>query len=167
VKEIVLMGGAYFEVGNVTPAAEFNIYVDPEAAEIVLKSAVKLTVMPLDVTHKVLTTRPRVAALKAAGRVGEVVASWTGFFERFDVTKYGSEGAPLHDPTVIAYLLKPELFTGREVNVEIEAKSELTLGMTVADWWGVTGREKNAFFVGGVDADGFYDLLTERIARLG
>ena len=167
VKEIVLMGGAYFEVGNVTPAAEFNIYVDPEAADIVFKSGVKLTVMPLDVTHKVLTTHARVAALKATGRVGEVVASWTGFFERFDVTKYGSEGAPLHDPTVIAWLLKPDLFTGREINVEIETQSELTLGMTVADWWGVTSRPKNAFFVGGVDADGFYNLLIERIARLG
>ena len=167
VAEIVLMGGAYFEVGNVTPAAEFNIYVDPEAADIVFKSGVKLTVMPLDVTHKVLTTRARVAALKATGRVGEVVASWTGFFERFDVTKYGSEGAPLHDPTVIAYLLKPKLFAGREINVEIETGSDLTLGMTVADWWGVTKRPKNAFFVGSVDADGFYDLLTERIARLG
>jgi purine nucleosidase len=119
--------------------------------------------MPLDVTHKVLTTPARVAALKATGRVGAVVASWTGFFERFDVTKYGSEGAPLHDPTVIAYLLNPQLFSGRHINVEIETTSELTLGMTVADWWGVTGREKNAFFVGGVDADGFYRLLTDRI----
>jgi purine nucleosidase len=90
VQEIVLMGGAYFEGGNVTPAAEFNIYVDPEAAAIVFGSGVPITVMPLDVTHKVLTTRPRIDAFRALGtQVGEVVASWTDFFERFDMAKYG------------------------------------------------------------------------------
>jgi purine nucleosidase len=166
IQEIVLMGGAYFEVGNITPAAEFNIYVDPEAAEIVLKSGVPLTIMPLDVTHKVLTTEPRVDALRGLGRVGEAVASWTDFFERYDVEKYSSPGAPLHDPTVIAYLLRPALFSGRHINVEIENQSELTRGMTVADWWGVTDRPKNATFIGDVDADGFYNLLTERIATL-
>ncbi|MBN8291281.1 nucleoside hydrolase [Rhodobacter sp. NTK016B] len=165
IEEIVIMGGAYFEVGNITPTAEFNIFVDPEAAEIVFRSGVKLTVMPLDVTHKVLTTRPRIEALRALGPVGEVVASWTDFFERFDMEKYGSEGAPLHDPCTIAYLIDPTLFTGRQINVEIETVSDLTLGMTVADWWGVTDRAKNAYFVGSCDADGFYKLLTERIAR--
>ncbi|MDB5661367.1 MAG: nucleoside hydrolase [Cypionkella sp.] len=167
VQEIVLMGGAYFEVGNITPAAEFNIYVDPEAAEIVFKSGVPLVVMPLDVTHKVLTTKPRVQALRDMGtEVGRVSAAWAEFFERFDLAKYGSEGGPLHDPTVVAYLIKPELFSGRMINVEIETQSELTLGMTVADWWGVTDRAKNALFIGDVDAQGFYDLLTERLARL-
>ena len=164
--QIVLMGGAYFEVGNITPAAEFNIYVDPEAAAIVFGSGVPLTVMPLDVTHKALTTRPRIEAFRALGPVGEVVAGWTDFFERFDMEKYGSEGAPLHDPCTVAWILRPDLFTGRQINVEIETHSELTLGMTVADWWGITTRPKNAFFVGGVDADGFYALLTERLARL-
>ncbi|MDB5666514.1 nucleoside hydrolase [Cypionkella sp.] len=167
VQEIVLMGGAYFEVGNITPAAEFNIYVDPEAAEIVFKSGVPLVVMPLDVTHKVLTTKPRVQALRDMGtEVGRVAAAWAEFFERFDLAKYGSEGGPLHDPTVVAYLIKPELFSGRMINVEIETQSELTLGMTVADWWGVTDRAKNALFIGDVDAQGFFDLLTERLARL-
>lgn len=167
VAEIVLMGGAYFEVGNVTPAAEFNIYVDPEAAEIVFGSGIPIVVMPLDVTHKALTTRSRVEAFRALGtRVGHAVASWTDFFERFDMAKYGSEGAPLHDPCVIAYLLRPELFTGRHVNVEIETTGTFTLGMTVADWWRVSGREANAMFMGGIDADGFYALLTERLARL-
>jgi Inosine-uridine nucleoside N-ribohydrolase len=166
IDEIVVMGGAYFEVGNITPAAEFNIYVDPEAAEIVFRSGIRLTVMPLDVTHKVLTTRPRIEAFRALGRVGEVVAAWTDFFERFDMQKYGSEGAPLHDPCTVAWLLKPELFTGRQINVEIETQSPLTLGMTVADWWGITDRPKNAFFVGACDADGFYALLTERLGRL-
>ena len=167
VQEIVMMGGAYFEVGNITPAAEFNIYVDPQAAEIVFKSGAPITVMPLDVTHRALTTRPRVEAFRALGsEVGRMVAEWTDFFERFDKEKYGSEGAPLHDPCVIAYLLAPHLFKGRYVNVEVETGSELTMGMTVADWWRVSGREPNAMFMGDLNADGFFALLTERLARL-
>jgi purine nucleosidase len=167
VQQIVLMGGAYFEVGNITPAAEFNIYVDPEAAEIVMKSGAPVVMMPLDVTHKVLTTRARVEAFRALGtEVGRMAAEWADFFERFDMEKYGSEGAPLHDPTVIAYLINPGLFTGRHINVEIEVQSDLTRGMTVADWWRVTDRPANALFVGGVDAEGFFALLTERLARL-
>ncbi|MCC5982828.1 MAG: nucleoside hydrolase [Rhodobacteraceae bacterium] len=167
VAEIVLMGGAYFEVGNITPAAEFNIYVDPEAAAAVFGAGVPLVVMPLDVTHKALTTRPRVEAFRALpGRVGPAVAAWTDFFERFDKEKYGSEGAPLHDPCTVAYLLRPDLFTGRHINVEIETEGRFALGMTVADWWRVSGRAPNARFMGDVDADGFFALLTERLARL-
>ncbi len=167
VQDIVLMGGAYFEVGNITPAAEFNIYVDPHAAENVFRSGAPITVMPLDLTHKALTTAGRVASFRAMGtHVGTMVAEWTDFFERFDKEKYGSEGAPLHDPCVIAYLIRPDLFTGRFINVEVETTSELTMGMTVADWWGVTNRPANATFMGHVDAAGFFALLTERIARL-
>lgn len=167
VREIVLMGGAYFEVGNITPTAEFNIYVDPEAADIVFKSGVDVTVMPLDVTHKALVTAERNEAFRALGTpVGVAVAEMTDFFERFDKEKYGSAGAPLHDPCVTAYLIRPEFFTGRHVNVEIETSSELTLGMTVADWWRVSGRAPNATFMGNVDAEGFFALLTERLARL-
>ena len=167
IAEIVLMGGAYFEVGNITPAAEFNIYVDPQAAEIVFKSGVKIVVMSLDVTHKALVTAPRNEAFRALGTpVGEAVAEMTDFFERFDKEKYGSSGAPLHDPCVTAYLLKPDLFSGRHINVEIETQSELTMGMTVADWWGVSDRPPNALFIGDIDADGFFDLLTTRLARL-
>jgi purine nucleosidase len=167
VQEIVLMGGGYFEGGNITPAAEFNIYVDPQAADIVFRSGIPIVVMPLDVTHKALVTKPRNDAFRALGtKVGVAVAEMTDFFERFDKEKYGSEGAPLHDPCVTAYLLKPELFSGRHINVEIETHSELTLGMTVADWWRVTDRAPNALFVGDLDADGFFALLTERLARL-
>ncbi|MEX0366187.1 MAG: nucleoside hydrolase [Ruegeria sp.] len=167
VQEIVLMGGAYFEVGNITPTAEFNIYVDPEAADIVFKSGAPVVVMPLDVTHKALVTKPRNDAFRALDTgVGIAVAEMTDFFERFDKEKYGSEGAPLHDPCVTAYLIRPELFTGRHVNVEIETQSDLTLGMTVTDWWGVTDRAPNALFMGDLDADGFFALLTERLARL-
>lgn len=167
VQEVVLMGGAYFEVGNVTPAAEFNIYVDPEAADIVLKSGIQITMMPLDVTHKALTTRPRIEALRALGnRAGSFTAEMLDFFERFDMEKYGSDGGPLHDPCVIAYLIQPALFSGRQVNVEIETQSELTLGMTVADWWGVTTRPPNALFIGDLDAEGFFTLITDRLGRL-
>ncbi len=167
VQEIVLMGGAYFEVGNITPTAEFNIFVDPEAAEIVLKSGAKITMMPLDVTHKALVTRARNEAFRALGTpVGKAVAEMTDFFERFDREKYGSDGAPLHDPTVIAWLLAPRLFTGRFINVEVETQSKLTLGMTVADWWRVTDRAPNAMFIGDLDAERFFSILTERLARL-
>ena len=114
-----------------------------------------------------LTAESRIDAFRALGtEPARMVAEWTDFFERFDIAKYGSQGAPLHDPCVIAYLIRPDLFTGRHINVEIETKSDLTLGMTVADWWGVTKRPKNAMFMGGIDADGFYALLTERLARL-
>jgi purine nucleosidase len=167
IAEIVLMGGAYFEVGNITPAAEFNIYVDPEAARAVFACGAPITVMPLDVTHKALTTEARVQAFRDMGTpVGQAVAAWTDFFERFDKQKYASPGAPLHDPCVIAWLLHPELFKGRHINVEIECDSDLTRGMTVADWWRVTDRPPNATFIGDVDADGFFALLTDRIARL-
>ncbi|MGR3541601.1 MAG: nucleoside hydrolase [Hasllibacter sp.] len=166
-ERIVLMGGAYFEVGNITPAAEFNIWADPEAAAIVFGSGVPITCVPLDCTHKALTSPDRIARFRAmANRAGPAVAGWLDFFERFDTAKYGTEGGPLHDPCTIAWLLRPNLFTGREINVEIETASELTRGMTVADWWRVTERAPNCLFLGGVDADGFYDLLAERIGGL-
>ena len=167
VQEIVLMGGAHFAQGNVTPVAEFNIHVDPQAAEIVFGAGVPLVMMPLDVTHKALVTRARNAALRAIGTpVGRAVADLTGFFERYNPERYGEDGAPLHDPCTIGWLLKPELFKGRRVNVMIETQSELTMGMTVTDWWGSTGRPPNATFIHDIDADGFFDLLIERLTRL-
>ncbi|MFZ7089663.1 nucleoside hydrolase [Primorskyibacter sp. 2E233] len=167
IAEIVLMGGAYFEVGNITPTAEFNIYVDPEAAKIVFDCGAPIVVLPLDVTHKALVTPSRNQAFRDIGtRVGTAVAQMTDFFERFDIQKYGSEGAPLHDPCVTAYLLAPHLFSGRHINVEIETDSALCRGMTVADWWRVTDREANALFLGDIDAEHFFKLLTERLARL-
>lgn len=167
IQEIVLMGGAYFEVGNITPAAEFNIYVDPEAAEIVFKSGIPIVMLTLDLTHKVLTLKSRVSRIRALGtRAAVALADMLDFFERFDVVKYGSDGGPLHDPNVIAYLIRPELYGGRMCNVEIETQSELTLGMTVIDWWQVTDRKHNAMVLKDVDADGFFELLTKRVARL-
>ncbi|EJN00088.1 nucleoside hydrolase [Phyllobacterium sp. YR531] len=167
IKEIVLMGGGFFEGGNITPTAEFNIYVDPQAAQIVLQSGIPTVILPLDVTHQALTTAKRIERFRAMGtKSGDASVALLEFFERFDEEKYGSDGGPLHDPNVIAYLLKPELYTGRECNVEVDASNELTLGMTVVDWWGVTDRPKNAFYIRDVDSDGFFELLTSRIATL-
>ncbi len=167
IREIVLMGGGCFEGGNVTPAAEFNIYVDPHAAGRVLDSGVPVTMFPLDVTHKALTTRKRLEAFRSLGnRAGRATAELLDFYERFDEAKYGTDGGPLHDPNVIAWLLQPEIYRGRQINVEVETASELTMGMTVADWWGVTDRPKNVFFVRDLDADAFFDLLLARIGTL-
>ncbi|MFQ5553874.1 MAG: nucleoside hydrolase [Acidimicrobiia bacterium] len=165
--EIVFMGGGFFEGGNVTPAAEFNIYVDPHAAHVVLSSGVPLTMMPLDVTHKALATAPRVEAFAALGTpAGDAVAGMLGFFDRYDMEKYGSAGAPLHDPCVIAYLLEPDLFAGRECHVAVVTDSGPPMGMTLVDWWGVTDQEPTVMVMNDVDADGFFSLLTERIGRL-
>lgn len=167
VKQVVLMGGAYFEVGNVTPAAEFNIYVDPEAARIVFRAGAPLVVLPLDATHRALTSRDWVEGMRALpNRCGPAVASWTDFFERYDRQKYGSLGAPLHDPCTVAWLINPDLFTGRHINVEIETQGEFTAGMTVADWWRVSGRQPNALFLRDVDRDGLFAMISERIATL-
>ncbi len=165
--QLVIMGGAGFELGNITPAAEFNIHADPHAAEIVLRSGIPITMIPLDVTHQVLSTPPRIAALRALGnRCGPAVAELLAGFEAARTARFGERGMALHDPCVIAYLLRPDLFEGREVNVAVETASPLTVGMTVVDWWGVTGREPNARFMTTVDAAGVYDLLTGRLARL-
>lgn len=167
IRELVMMGGGFFEGGNITPAAEFNIYVDPEAADIVFRSGVPIVMMPLDVTHQLLTRKDRVKRMAEIGTApAKAMVEMLEFFERFDIEKYGSDGGPLHDPTVVAYLLKPELFKGRDCNVEIEVQSELTVGMTVVDWWHVTERKRNAKVIRFADADGFFDLLIERFARI-
>ena len=166
IREIVLMGGACFEGGNTTPCAEFNIFVDPQAAQKVFSSGIPLIVHPLDMTHQALTTSKRVEKIRALNNpVATAAAEMMDFFERFDERKYGTDGGPLHDPNVIGWLLRPELYQGRDVNVEIEVSSELTMGQTVVDWWGVTGRKINAHYIRNLDSDGFFELLTERLAR--
>ena len=165
--ELVVMGGACFKLGNVTPTAEFNIHVDPHAAAAVFESGITITMLPLDVTHQLLTTGPRLDALRALGnRCSQAVAALLASFERNRRAKFGTRATALHDPSVIAYLLSPTLFQGREVNVAVETQSSLTMGMTVVDWWGVTGRKPNVRMMNTVDADGFFDLLTEKLARL-
>jgi purine nucleosidase len=167
IARIVAMGGGFFEGGNVTPAGEFNIYVDPHAARLVFESGIPITLIPLDCTHQALTTMARIERFRAmTNRSGPAAAAMLNFFERYDVHKYGFDGGPLHDPCVIAWLLRADLFHGRDVNVSIECESELTMGMTVIDWWRVTERAPNATVIRGVNADGFFDLLAERIARL-
>ena len=104
--------------------------------------------------------------MRASGPVGRAVAGWTDFFERYDREKYGAEGAPLHDPCTIAWLIQPDLFAGRHINVEIETQGAFTTGMTVADWWRVTGRPANALFLRDVDRDGLFTLLGQRITGL-
>lgn len=167
IEQVVMMGGGFFEGGNTTPAAEFNVYVDPHAAHVVFTSGMPIVMMPLDVTHQALTTDARIAAFADLGNAsGAAVAGMLDFFDRHDEEKYGTEGGPLHDPCVIAYLLEPELFSGRTVHVAIEHRSELTMGMTSVDWWGVTDEVANATVMREIDADGFYRLLTDRIASL-
>jgi purine nucleosidase len=166
-KEIVMMGGAFSEGGNITPAAEFNIYVDPEAAARVLASGTPITMIPLDCTHQALTTAPRLEKLRSIGTpVAEAFYHLLKFNKLFDERKYGWEGGPLHDATVIAYLLAPEIFSGRKVNIEVECSSVLTLGMTIVDWWGVTGKTPNVLFLRDVNADAYFDLVIGSMARL-
>ena len=166
-QEIVLMGGGLFEGGNTTPAAEFNIYVDPEAADMVMHCGAPVTMIPLDLTHQTLTSDAIIEAFRSMpNETGPASAGLLDFFERFDVEKYGSQGGPLHDPNVIAFLLQPELYGGRVINVEIETSSALTRGMTVADWWGVTDRVKNVNYLRHVDVEGYWSLLQERLATL-
>ncbi|MDJ0749072.1 MAG: nucleoside hydrolase [Woeseiaceae bacterium] len=168
IRRIVSMGGAMREGGNRSPSAEFNVLVDPHAAAIVYDCGKPVTAMGLDVTHQVLSTRERVARIRELGNdVAEATAGMLSFFHRYDTTKYGSEGAPLHDPCTIAWLLRPDLFATKRCNVSVEKESELTLGHTAVDFWHVTDRPHNVDWTYEVDADGFYALLVERLARFG
>jgi purine nucleosidase len=167
IKEVVLMGGGYHVRGNVTPNAEFNVYADPEAAAVVFGSGIPLVVLPLDVTHQALSTKERIARLEKLGnRGGALIAAILRSHGSVEIKQMGTDGGPLHDPTVVAYLLQPSLFSGRTVNVTVETRSELTLGETVVDWHGVTRRPANALWLNRIDSDGFYELLTETVKRL-
>jgi len=166
IEQIVLMGGAMREGGNISPSAEFNMLVDPHAADAVFRCGRPITVMGLDVTHQVLATPERRDRIREIDN--EAACATVGmldFFNRHDSVKYGSMGAPLHDPCTVAYLLKPELFEGKLCNISIETESELTMGNTAVDFWHVTDRPKNATWMHAVDADEFYDLLIERLSR--
>ncbi len=166
IRRIVMMGGAMREGGNTTPSAEFNIYVDPEAAEIVLGCGRPLTIAPLDVSHQVVVTHEPLDALRAMpSRVAAETVGMLEFFNRYDSEKYGTEGAPLHDPCTIAYLLAPELFEGKLCHVAVETGSALTRGHTAVDFWGVTGHPPNALWLHRVDPAGFFALLIERLGR--
>ena len=166
VKEIVLMGGAMREGGNYSPSAEFNILVDPQAADIVFKCARPITQMGLDVSHQVLSTRERIDRIKKIdNQAAQATVGMLDFFNRHDTKKYKYMGAPLHDPCTVAYLLRPDIFEGKLCNVSVETQSELTMGNTAVDFWHVTDRPKNSNWIHAVDADAFYELLTSRLAR--
>ena len=168
IEQLVIMGGAMREGGNYSPSAEFNILVDPHAADIVFSCGRPITAMGLDVTHQVLSTRDRVACIAALDNpVATATAGMLSFFHRHDSNKYGVEGAPLHDPCTIAWLLQPDLFDGKACNLSVETKSELTMGHTAIDFWHVTDRPHNVNWIYKVDADGFYELLTSQLARFG
>ncbi|MCG8365864.1 MAG: nucleoside hydrolase [Pseudanabaenales cyanobacterium] len=166
IEEIVVMGGAITH-GNVTPSAEFNIYVDPHAAQVVLGVGAKLTLISLDVTHQALTTPERLTAIRALETpVSQAAADMLADYGAEDIERYGLPGSPLHDPCVIAYLLQPTLFTNRPAYVEVDLASPLNLGRTVVDLWGSSGHPVNAKVIQSIDADGFYRLLIDRLATL-
>jgi len=168
VAEIVLMGGAMREGGNHSPSAEFNILVDPHAADLVFRCGKPITVLGLDVTHQVLATPGRRDRIREINNdAGRATAGMLDFFNRHDTVKYGSLGAPLHDPCTVAFLLAPNLFEGKACNLTVETASELTMGHTAVDFWHVTDRPDNVTWIWSVDADGFYDLLIERLERYG
>ncbi|WP_371442386.1 nucleoside hydrolase [Pandoraea sp. ISTKB] len=167
IREIVVMGGAWFERGNYTPAAEFNIFVDPEAASIVLGAGVPVTVVPRDVSLKALITPERIVPFRALkNRCGPIVADILAAEVAYQKRRRGVEEAPMYDPCTIGYLLDPTMYGGRRVNVAVETTGQLTLGETVVDWNGRTKRAANAMWLTDIDADRFYDMLLERIARL-
>jgi purine nucleosidase/pyrimidine-specific ribonucleoside hydrolase len=165
-ERLVLMGGAIAE-GNVTPAAEFNIWADPEAAARVFDSGLDVTMVGLDVTHQAIVTPNHAECLRAAGRVGGIVAQLLDFFSVFHREVYGFEGSPVHDAVAVAAVLRPELLELKRRHVAVDCESTLCRGRTVVDLWRRTGEEPNASVAVGIDAGGFLDLLVERISRLG
>lgn len=170
IKKVVMMGGSISH-GNITPSAEFNIYVDPHAAQVVFNSGLDLTMIGLHVTHTILSTPARLDKIRAVGNsVGQIAADMLDFYGKHE-RDLGMEGGPLHDPCVIAYLLKPELFAGRDFYVQVETCSSLTVGQTVVDVKQTGDRpfpapkpNANVLLMG--DAEGFYQLLVERLATL-
>ena len=166
VERIVLMGGSIAE-GNMTPAAEFNIWADPEAAQAVYHAGIDITMIGLDVTHLALTTSAIQERLRAAGTIGVFVADLVDFFAVYHRETYGWDGAPIHDAVAVAHVIQEGLVTTIHRNVEIELESDLCRGRTVVDRWRRTDRPVNAHVGIDLDADGFFDLLVERIGRLG
>jgi inosine-uridine nucleoside N-ribohydrolase len=164
-ERIVWMGGAIAE-GNVTPAAEFNAFVDPEAAARVFASGIEVTLIGLDITHKALFTRAHADRLRGTGRAGKAVAELSDFFQRFHESRYGFDGSPIHDALAVAEVIDPSLVTTVECNVEIETSSQWCDGRTVVDRWSVTDRPRNCRAGIDVDANRFLELLVERISTL-
>ena len=167
IEKIIFMGGAAKTLGNITPSAEFNIYVDPHAANIVLNSGIRIVMMGLDVTHKVLVDNIVINEITSIGNKSSIFfADLMKFYSKFHKKKYNTNSSPLHDPCVIGYLLDPDLFNGKKVNVIVEENSELTMGKTVVDWLNVTGKKPNCYVIDDVDSNAFFKLLKEKISLL-
>ncbi|MGB7087002.1 MAG: nucleoside hydrolase [Phormidesmis sp.] len=165
IEQIVIMGGAIAQ-GNITPSAEFNLYVDPHAAHVVLSAGIPTVLIPLDATHQVLTTPERLEAVRAIGNpVSTAAAGMLSFYGQARSARYGLPGPPLHDPCVIAYLLNPQLFTTRRVSVEVETHGAHTLGRTVVDWYNPT-ESSHIQVVDAVDAEGVYALIMTALSAL-
>jgi len=165
VGRISLMGGS-MGLGNTKPAAEFNIYVDPEAAREVFESGLPITMSGLDVTHQASAGPEERERLRATGRVGGVVAGLLDFFASTYERTFGFDAPPLHDPVAVAAVLEPGLLKTRPMRVDIECESDLTRGETVCDFYGVTGRAPNAEVGLELDREGFFKLLFEALGRL-
>jgi len=166
VQRIVLMGGAVRE-SNITPAAEFNIYVDPEAARIVFGCGAPLVMVGLDVTNKARLSFKDIEELASwNGRVSRVVAPLLRFFAQTNREVFGFDGAPLHDALAVAHLVRPEVIKTRKMNVEIETAGELTRGRTVADVYGISRRPANAEVALEVDLPLFKEMLFQAIRKL-
>jgi inosine-uridine nucleoside N-ribohydrolase len=166
IERIVLMGGAIAE-GNVTPAAEFNIWADPEAASRVFTSGVDVTMIGLDVTHKALFRPADSERLAATGRVGKLVAELFGFYQQFHSEQYGWDGSPVHDAVAVAHVVRPGLVETADRGVVVDCGGELSRGRTYVDLWGRAHWEPNAHVAVDIDAQGFVDFLVERLASLG
>ncbi len=168
IERIVLMGGAFAELGNRSISAEFNMLVDPHAAQRVMECGVPMVIVPLDLTHKAIATFERIDAIRALGNpVAAAVADILTFWDRKDVERFRTRGGPLHDPIVFTYLVHPEWFGGREGVVAVEHCSELSMGHTVVDWWGQSGRVPNALVLTDIDSDAFFKDLCQRLVRYG
>ena len=167
IKKIIFMGGVGMSLGNITPSAEFNIYVDPHAANIVLKSGIPLIMMGLDVTHKVNVNDKIIEDIKSNGNKSSIFfADLMEFYSKFHRKLYEVDETPLHDPCVIAYLIDPNIFEGKLVNVQVEENSSLTRGATVVDWYGVSGRTPNCYVMVEANQEKFFSLLQKEIKKL-
>ena len=169
ISEIVIMGGARAEAGNITPSAEFNIYVDPHAADIVFQADIKKTVMSLDVTHKALISETHIAQIEALDtKIGTILTGMLrSDYAEYDRAKFGTAGTPIHDACTAAYLLQHEIFTFKPVSVRVETESPLTRGHTSVDIWGMTKGKANINWAVDVDRDAFFALMLEQISAYG
>ncbi|MHC1551182.1 nucleoside hydrolase [Phyllobacterium sp. K27] len=166
IERVIMMGGAYREPGNRTMTAEFNVLADPHAAHVVFSSGIPIIALALDATHQVMLKPEHVVEFSSvSGRISGTLAELMAFWDRDDVRRYGSRGGPLHDPLVIAYLLRPGLFETQRARVFVEYESELCMGQTVADWYGKSGLEPNTDIVTKVDAEGVIALFLDRLSR--